>query len=58
MIKLGLIIKNKKVSILNEIDFEIELLHKDEINVTYIMKLLAHLKEAKPKDKENRKSKF
>ena len=47
--------QKQKVSILNEIDFEIELLHKDEINVTYIMKLLAQLKEAKPKDKEKQK---
>ena len=47
--------QKQKVSILNEIDFEIELLHKDEINVTYIMKLLAQLKEAKPKDQEKQK---
>jgi len=43
------------VSILDEIDFEIELLHRDEINVTYIMKLLAQLMDAKPKDKANKK---
>lgn len=47
--------QKQKVSILNEIDFEIELLHKDEINVTYIMQLLAQLKEAKPKDKAKQK---
>ena len=47
--------QKQKVSILNEIDFEIELLHKDEINVTYIMQLLAQLKEAKPKDQEKQK---
>lgn len=47
--------QKQKVSILNEIDFEIELLHKDEINVTYIMKLLAQLKDAKPKDQEKQK---
>ncbi|MEI6864646.1 type I restriction endonuclease subunit R [Flavicella sp.] len=33
-----------KVSILNDIDFELELIHRDEINVTYILKLLANLK--------------
>ncbi len=43
------------VSILNEIDFELELLHRDEINVAYIMKLLSQLKEAKPKDKAKKK---
>lgn len=47
--------QKQKVSILNEIDFEIELLHKDEINVTYIMKLLTQLKDAKPKDQEKQK---
>ncbi|WP_299135196.1 type I restriction endonuclease subunit R [uncultured Tenacibaculum sp.] len=47
--------QKQKVSILNEIDFEIELLHKDEINVTYIMQLLAQLKEAKPKDQTKQK---
>ena len=34
----------EKVSILNDIDFELELIHRDEINVTYILKLLANLK--------------
>jgi len=32
-----------KVSILEDIDFELELIHRDEINVTYILKLLAKL---------------
>jgi type I restriction enzyme R subunit len=43
------------VSILDEIDFELELIHRDEINVAYIMKLLAQLKEAKPKDQARQK---
>jgi len=47
--------KKNKVSILNEIDFEISLLHKDEINVTYIMKLLNQLKDANPKEKAKQK---
>ena len=43
----------EKVSILNDIDFEIELLHRDEINVFYILTLLAKLAETKkPKDRE------
>ena len=36
----------EKVSILNDIDFELELIHRDEINVTYILKLLANLKNS------------
>jgi len=28
----------EKVSILNDIDFELELIHRDEINVAYILK--------------------
>ncbi|MBW4888107.1 type I restriction endonuclease subunit R [Mucilaginibacter sp. HMF5004] len=34
----------EKVSILNDVDFELELIHRDEINVLYILKLLAKLK--------------
>lgn len=37
----------EKTSILDDIDFELELIHRDEINVAYILKLLA-----KTKDKE------
>jgi type I restriction enzyme R subunit len=36
----------ERVSILNDIDFELELIHRDEINVAYILKLLAALKES------------
>lgn len=39
------------VSVLDEIDFELELIHRDEINVTYILKLLAELKSASKQDK-------
>lgn len=38
---------HKKASILNEIDFELELIHSDEINVAYILKLIANLKTPK-----------
>lgn len=47
--------QKESVSILEEIDFELELIHRDEINVAYIMKLLAQLKDAKPKDQEKQK---
>jgi type I restriction enzyme R subunit len=34
----------EKVSILEDVDFELELIHRDEINVTYIIQLLIKLK--------------
>lgn len=46
---------SEKVSILEDVDFELELIRKDDINVTYILKLLARYKEAKEKDKESQK---
>ena len=36
--------KKEKVSILDDVDFELELIHRDEINVTYIIQLLIKLK--------------
>lgn len=44
--------QKEKVSILNDIDFELELIHRDEINVAYILKLLAKLKDTLPEDQE------
>ncbi|KPM31891.1 Type I site-specific restriction-modification enzyme, HsdR [Croceitalea dokdonensis DOKDO 023] len=44
-----------KTSILDDIDFELELIHRDQINVAYILKLLAKLKEAKKSDIEAQK---
>lgn len=35
--------QKEKTSILEDIDFELELIHRDEINVAYILKLLAGL---------------
>jgi type I restriction enzyme R subunit len=35
--------QKEKVSILEDVDFELELIHKDEINVTYILQLLIKL---------------
>jgi type I restriction enzyme R subunit len=34
----------EKISILEDVDFELELIHRDEINVTYIIQLLLRLK--------------
>ena len=45
----------EKVSILDDVDFELELIHRDEINVTYILKLLAALKDTNDVDKEAKK---
>ncbi len=42
-------------SILNEVDFELELIRRDEINVAYILQLLANLKDAKAEDREKHK---
>lgn len=38
----------EKVSILDDIDFEVELLTRDKINVSYIISLLQNLKDADP----------
>ena len=42
--------EKEKVSILEDVDFELELIHRDEINVTYIIQLLIKLKSQKQKD--------
>jgi type I restriction enzyme R subunit len=47
--------RSEKVSILDDIDFELELIHRDEINVSYILKLLAKLKDAAPHEVEKQK---
>lgn len=47
--------QKEKVSILNDIDFEIELIHRDEINVSYILKLLAKLKDSTKEEQERQK---
>jgi type I restriction enzyme R subunit len=45
----------EKASILDDIDFEVELIHTDTINVAYILKLLAKLKEAKTDEAQKQK---
>ncbi|HKO82144.1 MAG TPA: hypothetical protein VJU78_17170, partial [Chitinophagaceae bacterium] len=40
----------EKVSILEDVDFELELIHRDEINVAYIIQLLIKLKMSTQKD--------
>lgn len=44
--------QKEKVSILEDVDFELELIHRDEINVNYIIQLLIKLKANTKKDVE------
>lgn len=44
-----------KASILEDVDFELELIHRDEVNVAYILKLLARLKQAEARDMQAQK---
>ena len=45
----------QKTSILDEIDFEVELIHRDIINVAYIIKLMARLKNIKASEAAKQK---
>lgn len=45
----------QKTSILDDIDFELELIHRDVVNVAYILKLLAKLKDAKSSEAQAQK---
>lgn len=42
--------QKEKVSILEDVDFELELIHRDEINVAYIIRMLMQLKAEVQKD--------
>lgn len=44
-----------KHSILGDIDFELELIHRDEVNVSYILRLLAKLKDAPAVEEEQQR---
>lgn len=44
--------QKEEVSILDDIDFELELIHRDKINVKYIIDLLRNLKSAQSADQE------
>jgi len=45
----------EKTSILNDLDFELELIHRDEINVAYILRLLGNYKNASKKEQEQQR---
>jgi type I restriction enzyme R subunit len=42
----------EKVSVLDDVDFEVELIHRDEINVAYILRLLAQMKGTEGEKRE------
>lgn len=46
--------QKEKVSILDDVDFELELIHRDEVNVAYILRLLAELSRSREKDKKKK----
>ncbi len=43
-----------KASVLDDIDFELSLIHRDEINVAYILQLLASLSKLNPEEAKKR----
>lgn len=43
--------EKEKVSILDDIDFEVELISRDKINVSYIISLLRNMQDSKPADR-------
>ena len=47
--------QKEKISILEDIDFELELIHRDEINVSYIIALLRNMQSAKPGEQEKQR---
>lgn len=47
--------EHEKVSILEDVDFELELIHTDEINVNYILTLLGKYNDAKDEEKASQK---
>ena len=44
--------QKERVSILDDIDFELELIHRDEINVGYIISLLRNMLYSEPIERE------
>lgn len=47
--------QKQKASILEDVDFELELIHRDEINVAYILKLLSMLQSLRSEDQQKQK---
>ena len=47
--------QKEKISILEDIDFELELIHRDEINVSYIISILRNMLSSKPAEQEKQR---
>lgn len=47
----------EKTSVLEDVDFELSLIHRDEINVAYILNLLVLLKKLSPRRRPNGRKK-
>ena len=47
--------EKEKVSILDDLDFEVELISRDKINVSYIIALLQNMRDSKPEDQEKQR---
>jgi type I restriction enzyme, R subunit len=56
--KVRLGVEKERVSILEDVDFMLELIHRDDINVTYILGLLADLVDASPEEREKKRKKI
>lgn len=50
--------KGETVSILDDVDFELELIHKDEINVAYILALLAKYLDSNEEEQEEQRTRI
>ncbi len=48
----------EKVSILDDIDFELELIRRDKINVSYIISLLQNMQDATPEERKKQHKKL
>ena len=46
----------ERVSILDDIDFELELIRRDKINVSYIISLLQNMQDASPAEREKQRT--
>jgi type I restriction enzyme R subunit len=50
--------QKEKVSILNDVDFEMELIHRDIVNVSYILSLLGEIDDKSEEDKAKEKKRI
>ncbi|TKS56485.1 type I restriction endonuclease subunit R [Mesohalobacter halotolerans] len=50
--------ETEKASILNDVDFEVELIHKDNINVAYILNLLEQFTDSTEEEQEQKRKKI